>query len=101
MKILQAILGRSRAAHDLTFAAAAENYVDLLLITELNKTIDRKSVGMVDSREDAGAVSRNKNLGIVEFPKLDEAVTLKISTYIAATFRQILLSIVLRETLTK
>lgn len=81
MKILQANLGRARAAHDLAFAAAAENDVDLLVISEVNKTLGRNSAWLVDKREDAGVFCRNKNLGIVSCSKLDGAIRIQFDNF--------------------
>lgn len=81
MKVLQANLGRAWIAHDLAFAAAAENNIDLLMISEVNKTIAKKAEWICDIRVDTAVYCRNKNIGITGYAKFDGAVQIQLAGF--------------------
>ncbi|KAG5894617.1 hypothetical protein JTB14_026148 [Gonioctena quinquepunctata] len=64
LKIIQANLNRSRAAHDLAFAIAAEKNVDLLIVSEPNKKLIESQAWLKDKRGDVAALFLNKSVEV-------------------------------------
>ncbi|KAK9729591.1 hypothetical protein QE152_g15874 [Popillia japonica] len=64
IKILQVNLGRSRIAHDLLYAIACENNIDIVVISEPNKKISERYNFIMDNKKDVAIYLRNKNVGI-------------------------------------
>lgn len=62
MRVLQVNLGRGRAAHDMAIANARQKGVDLVVVSEVNKKIGRKSGWIMDLREDAGIYVVNRKM---------------------------------------
>lgn len=65
-KILQVNLGRSRVAHDLTYVAAIEEKVDIVIIGEPNKQMAKKQGFIMDEEEVVAAHIINKSVGIAK-----------------------------------
>ncbi|KAG5889256.1 hypothetical protein JTB14_025516 [Gonioctena quinquepunctata] len=64
LKIIQANLNRSKAAHDLAFAIAAEKNVDLLIVSEPNKKLIESQAWLKDGRGDVAALFLNKSVEV-------------------------------------
>ncbi|KAG5880287.1 hypothetical protein JTB14_020033 [Gonioctena quinquepunctata] len=64
LKIIQANLNRSRAAHDLASAIVAEKNVDLLIVSEPNKKLIESQAWLKDERGDVAALFLNKSVEV-------------------------------------
>lgn len=66
IKILQTNLGRERAAHDLAYATAVKEKIDIMVVGEPNKKIASNIKWIQDKRSDVAVLFLNKNLEIIE-----------------------------------
>lgn len=80
LKIFQVNLRRSRAAHDMAWATATQNQVDLVVASEPNVAIVRKAGWVVDLRNDVAIYRRNKGIVFLEIVKGEGFVILRTNT---------------------
>lgn len=64
MRVLQTNLGRGRVAHDIAHAVIKDMDIDLLVVSEPNKTIMKGPGWVADERSDVAVYIRNRNIGI-------------------------------------
>lgn len=66
IKILQINVGRARRAHDVAYATAIKEDIDIIFIQEPNKKIV-KNMGLIsDTRQDVAVLVLNKKVGITD-----------------------------------
>lgn len=66
LKVMQTNLGRGRAAHDLAYATARKEGVDILLVGEPNKTITKGGEWIKDERGDVAVLLINKKVIVTQ-----------------------------------
>lgn len=69
INIMQINIGRSRAAYDLLQQTAKEKQIDIILISETNKTMAKKIGANSDKKQDTQIIIVNKNIKVEKFGK--------------------------------
>ncbi|KAG5865920.1 hypothetical protein JTB14_002021 [Gonioctena quinquepunctata] len=77
LTILQANLGRARAAHDLAHITAVDKNIDILVISEPNKALAGKPGWITDKNNDAAIHCTNKNIPLKRIKKMKGWVRLE------------------------
>lgn len=67
MEFLQINVDRRRAAHELLFQTATKEGIDLILISEPNKSMSKGKTWYKDVRTDACLINRNSNIKVSEW----------------------------------
>lgn len=76
--MVQLNLGRARAAHDLAYANAMKNKVDIMMISEPNKKICSQKGWYADGRRDVAIKIVNKNVEIEEVKGYEGYIHMRI-----------------------
>ena len=66
MRILQCNLGRSVGAHEVAYAIAMEQQVNLIVASEPNKRLVTERNYIVDKRTDVAVIPMNRAIGITQ-----------------------------------
>lgn len=87
IKILQTNLGRSRAAHDIAWAAAEQNACDIVVIAEPNKKMCQSKNWLTDKRSDVAVVFLNGAVEAGEIRREEGYVRVRINgVYVYAVY---------------
>ncbi|KAJ8972488.1 hypothetical protein NQ314_000164 [Rhamnusium bicolor] len=81
MKVLQINSDRSRASHDMAYAVAMREEMDIIIASEPNKKLVQESRWITDSRIDIAVYVRNKDLEIGNIRREAGYVCIKIRDY--------------------
>ncbi|KAJ8963710.1 hypothetical protein NQ314_005431 [Rhamnusium bicolor] len=81
MKVLQINSDRSRASHDMAYAVAMREDMDIIIASEPNKKLVQESRWITDSRIDVAVYIRNKDLEIGNIRREAGYVCIKIRDY--------------------